>query len=73
MKVGVKFRTGGFGYDYIPPRYSEKGRKRGFRNSGTRGRPLTQRHLPTTLQEADDSSCAAKVRIILYFHPIGGR
>ena len=50
----------------IPPRFCKKEPEREFRNSGTRGRPLTQRDLPTTLQEADDSSCAAKVRIILF-------
>jgi len=49
----------------IPPRFCKKEPEREFRNSGTRGRPLTQRDLPTTLQEADDSSCVAKVQNIL--------
>ncbi len=49
----------------IPPCLCKKGPEREFRNSRTRGRPLTQRHLPGTLQEADDSSCAAKVQNIL--------
>lgn len=50
------------------PASARRNRKREFREvslRGTKGRPLTQRHLPTTLQEMDDSSCAAKVRIIL--------
>ena len=49
----------------IPPCICKKGPEREFRNSGTRGRPLTQRHLPDTLQEFNDSSCDAKVQNIL--------
>jgi hypothetical protein len=56
----------GYGYCYIPPRFCEKkAEKREFHEvflRETRGRPLTQRHSPTTLQEADDSSCDAKVQ-----------
>lgn len=50
----------------IPPCLCKKGPEREFRDSGTRGRPLTLRHLPGTLQEFDNNSCAAKVRIILF-------
>ena len=46
----------------IPSCLCKKGPERGFRNSGTRGRPLIQRHLPTTLQKVDDTFCAAKIQ-----------
>ena len=49
-----------------PPR--QGGTRREFRGNvfpETRGCPLTQRHLPTTLRKADDTFRAAKVQIIL--------
>jgi hypothetical protein len=49
-----------------PPQ--QGGTRREFRRNlfpETGGRPLTQRHLPTTLRKADDTFRTAKVQIIL--------
>lgn len=50
------------------PASARRNRKREFREvllRGTKGRPLTQRLLPGTLQEFDNNSCPAKIQILL--------
>ena len=61
-------RVGGFWVRLYSSPPQQGGTEREFRRNlfpETRGRPLTQRHLPTTLRKADDTFRAAKVQIIL--------